>query len=95
MYWCIGTTSFRVGNHLVKNKELLNTLIEFWKTSVGSNSYTVYDSAYVTGLSNKMTAVPNVNVKSGPDFAFTYGISAAGAITVSGNFSKYRITYFN
>lgn len=70
-------------------------LIEFWKTSVGSNSYTVYDSAYVTGLSNKMTAVSNVNVKSGPDFAFTYGISAKGEITVSGIFSKYRITYFN
>ena len=74
-------------------------LIEFWKTSVGSGSgnpsYTIYDSAYVTGLSNKMTAVSNVNVKSGPDFAFTYGISAAGEITVSGNFSKYRITYFN
>lgn len=74
-------------------------LIEFWKTSVGggsgSHSYTIYDSAYVTGLSNKMTAVTHVNVKSGPDFAFTYSISAAGAITVSGNFSKYRITYFN
>ena len=70
-------------------------LIEFWKTSVGSNSYTVYDSAYVTGLSNKMTARESVNVNSGPDFAFTYSISKSGEITVSGNFSKYRITYFN
>ena len=70
-------------------------LIEFWKTSIGSsNSHTVYDSAYVTGLSNKMTA-KNVNVNNGPDFSFTYSISAAGEITVSGTFSKYRITYFN
>lgn len=73
-------------------------LIEFWKTSVGGggrSSSTVYDSAYVTGLSNKMTAVNGVNIKAGPDFAFTYSISASGAITVSGTFSRYRITYFN
>ena len=74
-------------------------LIEFWKTSVGDGSgnpsYTVYDSAYITGLSNKMTAVNSVTINSGPDFAFVYSISKAGAITVSGNFSKYRITYFN
>lgn len=74
-------------------------LIEFWKTAVGTGSsnpsHTVYDSAYVTGLSNKMTAVNGVNISVGPDFAFVYSISAAGAITVSGNFSKYRITYFN
>lgn len=74
-------------------------LIEFWKTSVGSGSskpsYTVYDSEYITGLSNKMTAVNGVTIKSGPDFAFVYSISKAGEITVSGNFSKYRITYFN
>lgn len=70
-------------------------LIEFWKTSVGSgSSHTVYDSAYVTGLSNKMTAV-NVNISNGPDFSFTYSISKSGEITVSGTFSKYRITYFN
>ena len=80
-------------------KDRTKALIEFWKTSVGSgsgnHSYTVYDSAYVTGLSNKMTARESVNVNSGPDFAFTYSISKSGEITVSGNFSKYRITYFN
>lgn len=74
-------------------------LIEFWKTTVGSGSSnpscTVYDSAYVTGLSSSMTAVSGVSIKNGPDFAFVYSISAAGAITVSGNFSKYRVTYFN
>lgn len=71
-------------------------LIEFWKTTVGSgSSYTVYDSAYVTGLSSSMTAVSGVSIKNGPDFAFVYSISAAGAISVSGNFSKYRVTYFN
>ena len=74
-------------------------LIEFWKTAVGTGSsdpsYTVYDSAYVTGLSSSMTAVNGVAIKAGPDFAFAYSISAAGAITVSGNFSKYRVTYFN
>ena len=74
-------------------------LIEFWKTAVGSGSSnpscTVYDSAYVTGLSSSMTAVSGVSIKNGPDFAFVYSISAAGAITVSGNFSKYRVTYFN
>mgnify|MGYP004519420777 CR=1 FL=1 len=74
-------------------------LIEFWKTAVGSGpsdpSCTVYDSVYVTGLSSSMTAVNGVNIKAGPDFAFVYSISAAGAISVSGNFSKYRVTYFN
>lgn len=74
-------------------------LIEFWKTSVGSSSskpsHTVYDSAYVTGLSNKMTARQGININTGHDFAFTYSISATGEITVSGTFSKYRITYFN
>lgn len=74
-------------------------LIEFWKTYVGSGSsdpsHTVYDSAYVTGLSNKMTAVPGTTIKSGPDFSFIYSISSSGEISVSGNFSKYRITYFN
>lgn len=74
-------------------------LIEFWKTSVGTGSsnpsHTVYDSVYVTGLSNKMTAVPGTTIKSGPDFAFVYSISSAGEISVSGNFSEYRITYFN
>ena len=74
-------------------------LIEFWKTSVGSgssnHSYTVYDSAYVTGLSNKMANVPGTAIKSGPDFAFVYSISSSGEISISGNFSKYRVTYFN
>lgn len=74
-------------------------LIEFWKTTVGSGSSdpscTVYDSAYVTGLSSSMTAVSGVSIKNGPDFAFVYSISAAGAISVSGTFSKYRVTYFN
>lgn len=75
-------------------------LIEFWKTSItaaGSHkpSSTVYDSAYVTGLSSNMTAVNNVCIKDGPDFAFAYCISAAGEITVIGDFSKYRVTYFN
>lgn len=74
-------------------------LIEFWKTSVGSGSsnpsYTVYDSVYVTGLSNKMTAVNGVTINSGPDFAFVYSISKDGEISVIGNFSKYRVTYFN
>ena len=75
-------------------------LIEFWKTyiagsDIGNLSYTVYDSAYVTGLSNKMTDVKNVTINSGPDFSFAYGISLAGEISIRGTFSKYRITYFN
>ena len=75
-------------------------LIEFWKTvaagsDIGNPSRTVYDSAYVTGLSNKMTAVNGVTINAGPDFSFVYSISAAGEISVSGTFSKYRITYFN
>ncbi len=74
-------------------------LIEFWKTAVGGSSSdpsrTVYDSVYITGLSSSMTAVTGVTIKSGPDFAFVYSISAAGAIAVSGAFDKYRVTYFN
>ena len=75
-------------------------LIEFWKTSIagsdiGNASQTIYDSAYVTGLSNKMNAVNGVTINAGPDFAFVYSISADGKISVTGTFSKYRITYFN
>lgn len=53
MYWCIGTTSFRVGNHIVKNKMLLNTLIEFWKNHKEWNDETqpdLYDLARLNGL---------------------------------------------
>lgn len=74
-------------------------LIEFWKTSIGTgpnnSSCTVYDSVYVTGLSSNMTARLGMNINAGPDFSFTYSISKAGEITVSGVFNKYRVTYFN
>lgn len=53
MYWCIGTTSFRVGNHIVKNKMLLTTLLDFWKTHSVWDDTTqpdLYDLARLNGL---------------------------------------------
>ena len=70
-------------------------LIEFWKTTVGSASRTVYDSALITGLSSSMTAVTPSTISSGQDFAFALGNDASGGIIISGNFTKYKITYFN
>lgn len=74
-------------------------MIEFWKNAVassaGSNSTTIYDSVLVTGLSGSMTAVNGKSISSGPDHAFVYSISTAGAVTPTGNFSKWRITWFN
>ena len=70
-------------------------LIEFWKTTVGSASRTVYDSALITGLSSSMTAVTPSAISSGQDFAFALGNDASGGIIISGNFTKYKITYFN
>ena len=102
--WCrdvidivIGTSSAQIAYKTGYTK----ALIEFWKTLVGTGttastcSSTVYDSVLVTDLSSSMTAVNGKSISSGPDFSFVYSISTGGAITPSGNFSKYRITYFN
>lgn len=70
-------------------------LIEFWKTTVGSASRTVYDAALITGLSSSMTASTPSAISSGQDFAFALGNDASGGIIISGNYSKYKITYFN
>ena len=70
-------------------------LIEFWKTTAGSASRTVYDAALITGLSSSMTAVTPSAISSGQDFAFALGNDASGGIIISGNFTKYKITYFN
>ena len=102
--WCrdvidivIGTSSAQIAYKTGYTK----ALIELWKTLVGTGatastcSSTVYDSVLVTDLSSSMTAVNGKSISSGPDFSFAYSISTGGAITPSGNFSKYRITYFN
>lgn len=102
--WCrdvidivIGTSSAQIAYKTGYTK----ALIEFWKTLVGTGttastcSSTVYDSVLVTDLSSSMTAVNGKSISTGPDFSFAYSISTGGAITPSGNFSKYRITYFN
>lgn len=74
-------------------------LLEFWKTITTSGSppenRTIYDSVLVTELSSLMTAVSGQLISSSADYAFLYSISSAGAITPIGNFTKWRITWFN
>ena len=75
--------------------EFTKAVVEFWKTTVGSASRTVYDSTLITGLSSSMTAVTPSAISSGQDFVFALGNDASGGIIISGNFTKYKITYFN
>ena len=87
----IGTSSGTVAYR----SEFTKAVVEFWKTTVGSASRTVYDAVLINGLSSSMTAFAPLTISSGQDFAFAIGNDASGGIIISGNFSKYKITYFN
>lgn len=72
-------------------------VIEMWKklTISASDYATIYDSVLLTGLSSSMTARTPSAFSSGPDHAFVYGITATGGIIISGDFDKYRVTYYD
>lgn len=79
MYWSIGSTSFRVGNHIVKNKELLSTLSKFWNNHSSWDDSTqsdFYDLAFEDGLV-KGTA----NRKSKDARQITSGLSELGLVS--------------